>query len=93
MPSNNISSEEIKIKNSESAYNPIKFEDNKYTIPTGYRKRPIKDASHSLTVSDNRYRDSKAMKEYSKAVSKRISILKNRSNKFFARYDFDKRLK
>ena len=88
-----LSSEEIRWKNSESAYNPIKFEGNQFSLPTAYRKRPNPDANHTMLISDQSYGDAKAMKNYNREVSKRIRILKNNSNKFFARYEFDKRLK
>lgn len=88
-----LTSEEIRVKNTESAYNPIKFEGNQFSLPTAHRKRQGKDANHSLIVLDNKYRDSKAMFNYNREVSKRVRILKNNPNKFFARYEFDKRLK
>lgn len=88
-----LSTEEIRWKNSESAYNPIKFEGDQFSLPTAYRRRPQLDANHSITVSDKKYRDSKAMNDYNREVSKRVRILKNKANKFFPRYEFDKRLK
>ena len=71
-----LSSEEIKMKNSDSAYNPIKFQNNKFSLPTAYRKRPNADANHTVTIWDQNYRDSKAIKEYNREVSHRIKVLK-----------------
>lgn len=45
-----ISSEEIKERNSNSAYNPIQFQGNKFSLPTAYRKRPRADPNHTVTV-------------------------------------------
>ena len=73
-----ITSEEIKWKNTESAYNPIKFEGNQFSLPTAYRKRPNKDASHSMIISDNKNKDSKAISDYAREVSKRVRVLKCR---------------
>ena len=88
-----LTSQEIRLKNIESAYDPIKYAGNQFTMPTKYRRRPQKDAHHSITISDKNYSDNKALIDYNRAVSKRTRILKNNSNKYFARYEYDKRLK
>lgn len=42
-----MTSQDIKAKNIDSAYNPIKYEGNQFELPTRYRKRPDPDANHS----------------------------------------------
>lgn len=88
-----LTSQEIKTKNTESAYNPIKFEGNQFAMPTRYRRRPNADANHTITIDDRKYRDSKAMADYNREVSKRLRVLKNNPNRYFARYEFDNKLK
>ncbi|CAI2374089.1 unnamed protein product [Moneuplotes crassus] len=80
-------------KNTKSAYDPIKYETNHFSMPTRHRKRPEIDANHTITISDVNYRDNKAMNHYNREVSKRTKFLKNRGNKFLARYAFDKNIK
>lgn len=80
--------DEIKWKNIESAYNPIKFDSN-----SSHVKRTASDNTRSQLVLDKKYRDSKVMNEYAREVSKRVRILKDKDNKYFARYNFEERLK
>ncbi len=66
-----ISSKDIHAKNTMSAYDPIKYEPNHFSMPTRHRQRPNLDANHTITVSDTNYKDNKAMSDYNREVSKR----------------------
>ena len=46
-----------------------------------------------MLILDQNSENLNALQEYNREVSKRIGILKNNQNKYFARYEFDKRIK
>ena len=87
-----LTSKEIKIKNSESAYNPIKLDSKLLSLPSSHKKR-FPGMSSQLLILNQGEEDANALQEYNREVSKRVRVLKNNHNKYLVRYEFDKRIK